>query len=334
MHKDKTMRKSGFLLAGMFIALALTGARAQSPSGAYPTKPLTIVLPFTSGASSDIETRLYMPRLIEGLGQSIIIDYKPGGGSSIGTIYVAKSAPDGYTILYVTAGFTVYPAFFPLDKLPYDPIKDLAPVSLITKRGAMLLVHPSLGVKTFPEYLAYAKANPDKINFGTSGGGGILHIVGAWLHSATNTKATFIHYKGAGPMYIDLIAGRLTAAPAVMFVGLPYVKSGKLIPIANMGAERSRYLPEVKTLAEYGVTGYDYVSWSGYLAPARTPEAILNRLSAEFAKVAKAPEVIKRMDADGAEMVGSTSEQFRQSLLVETARWRRVVQENNIKLEE
>ena len=322
------------LSAGVVVAMCSSLCGAQSLAGAYPTKPVTIVLPYAPGGSTEIETRLYMPRLMEGLGQPIIVDFKPGAGASIGTIYVAKAAPDGYTILGVTTGFTIYPMLFPVDKLPYDPIRDFAPISLINKRDALLLVHPSLGVKTFAEYLAYAKDNPGKINFGTSGGGDIFHIVGAWLHSATNTKATFIHYKGAGPMYIDFLAGRVTAAPGLPFVVAPHVKAGKMIPIANMALERSRFLPDLKTVAEYGVTGYDYSSWSGYLAPARTPEAIVNRLSAEFAKVAKAPEVIKKMEADSSEMVGSTSEQFRQALLVQTARWRRVVQENNIKMEE
>jgi len=330
------MDKSRMLMwiAGLGAALCHSAGWAQSSAANFPNKPVTIVLPYTTGASTDIETRLYMPRLMENLGQPVLIDYRPGAGSSLGTIYVSKAAPDGYTILSVTPGFSVYPAFFPLDKLPYDPIKEFAPISLVNKRSAMLLVHPSLGVKTFPEYLAYARAHPGDINFGTSGGGGIFHIVGAWLHSATNTKATFIHYKGAGPMNTDLIAGRVHVAPGLPFVVAPYVKAGKVLPIAAMTAERSKYMPDLKTLAEYGVTDYNYVSWSGVLAPARTPEAIVNRWSAAFAFVAKAPEVIKKMESDSAEMVGATPEQFRQSLAVEVARWRRVVQENNIKLEE
>ena len=330
------MRKTRLLIlcAGIVLAMGSGPGWTQSPAGAFPSKPVTIVIAVAPGASADIETRLYMPRLMEGLGQPIILDYKPGAATSIGTIYVARATPDGHTILYASSGFPVYPAFFPADKLPYDPVKDFAAVSLITKRGTLLLVHPSLGVKTFAEYLAYAKANPEKINFGTSGGGGIFHIIGAWLHSLTNTKVTFVHYKGAAPIYVDLLAGRIAAAPAVMFVGLPHVKSGKLIPIANMSAERSRQMPDLRTLTELGVTGYDFASWSGYVAPARTPEAVVNRLSAEFAKVARAPEVIKRMDADGADMIGSTPEQFRQAILNETIRWRRVVQDNGIKLEE
>ena len=319
------------LLAALLIPASQV---ASGQAGNFPNKPVTIILPFTSGASTDIETRLYQNRLIEDLGQPVLIDYKPGAGSSLGTIHVAKSAPDGYTILAVTPGFAVYPAFFPLDKLPYDPLKDLAPITLINKRSAMLLVHPSLGVKNFQEYIAYARANPEKINFGTSGGGGIFHIAGAWLHSATNTKATFIHYKGAGPMNTDLVAGRVHAAPGLPFVVAPFVKSGKVLPIANLTAERSKFMPDLVPVAEMGVPGYDYSSWSGYLAPAKTPDAIINRWNRAFQHVAKAPEVIKRMEADSAEMVGSPPEVFRRLLTTQVAVWRKVVQENNIKLEE
>lgn len=320
------------IAAALFAAFS-SAAWAQVPAR-YPSKPVTIILPIAPGAAQDIETRLYLPRLIEGLGQPVLIDYKPGAGASLGTIYVAKAAPDGHTILAVTPSYTVYPAYFPLDKIPYDPVKDLAPVSLTNKRSAFLVVTPELGVKTFPEYVAYAKANPDKLNYGTSGSGGILHIVGAWLHGATNTRATFIHYKGAGPMYTDLIAGRVHAASALTFVAAPHLKTGKMVPLATMSAARSRVLPDLMTVTEYGVTGYDYVSWSGILAPAKTPEAIVNRLSEEFAKLAKAPEIVKRMDTDGAEMVGSTPAQLRQVVVTESARWRKIVQENGIKLEE
>ena len=321
------------LCAGVLLAIGSASAWAQG-AAAWPTRPITIVLPFVAGSSLDNETRLYTPRLSESLGRPVVTDYKPGAGASIGTIFVAKAAPDGYTLLGVTPGFTVYPAFFPADKLPYDPVTEFAPVSQATKRGTLLMAHPSLGVKTFPEYVAYARANPGAINFGTSGGGGILHIVGAWLHSATNTKATFIHYKGSAPAYADMLAGRITASPTIMFIGIPMVKSGKVVAIANMGGERSKYMPDLMTIAEQGHPEFDYTSWSGYLAPARTPSAIVERLSVEFARAVKVPELVKRMDAEGAEMVGNTPAQFARTVATETARWRKVVQENGIKLEE
>ena len=307
---------------------------AAPASAQYPAKPLRFVMPYPPGGSSEILARPIAIELTKNLGQPVIIDYKPGAGASIGTIYVSKAVPDGYVILSVTSAFTVYPAFYAEDKLPYDPVKDFAPISLITKRGAMLAVHPSLPVRTFPEYIDYARTNPGKINFGTTGAGGILHIIGAWLHSATNTKVTFIHYKGAAPMYTDFVAGRVTAAPAIFFLGMPYVRTGKLIPIANMSLQPSKYLPDYKTINESGIPGFEYASWSAFLGPSRTPEAIVKRWSAEFAKIAKSPDVIKRMDTDGADMVGSTPEEFGQVIISETTRYRRIVQDNNIKLEE
>ncbi len=320
-------------VAAAVVTLCSSAVLAQTATN-FPTKPVTIVLPFTTGASTDIETRLYQQRLMEDLKHPVLIDYKPGAGSSLGTIYVAKAQPDGYTILAITPGFAVYPAFFPLDKLPYDPIKDFAPISLINKRSAMLLVRPDLGVKNFKEYVAYTKANPGKLNFGTSGGGGIFHIAGAWLHSMTKTDVTFVHFKGAGPMYTDFIAGRIDAAPGLPFVVSGYVKAGKLLPIANMTAARSKFMPDLVPISEQGYPDYDYNSWSAYMAPAKTPPAIVNRWSAAFAFVAKAPEVVARMAADSAEMVGSTPEQLRQQLATEVARYRKIVTENNMKLEE
>ena len=281
-----------------------------------------------------MQTRLYSPKLTEALGQPILVDYKAGAGGAIGTVYVAKSAPDGYTLVSVSTSFGVLPAFSPLDKVPYDPVKDFAPVSLMIRNSSMLLVSPSAPFNTFPEYLAYARANPGKINFGTTGSGGIYHIVGAWLHSLSKTEVTFVHYKGSGPMYTDMIAGRVQAAPAITFIGMPLVKSGKLKAIANLGTDRAGAMPDLKTVAEQGVPGFEYPSWSGYLAPAKTPPAIVNRLSAEFAKVAKSPDLVKKFESEYTVLVGSTPEEFAKTISTEYVRWRKVVEENNIKLEE
>lgn len=329
MHTSVTHR----LTLATLIALASL-LHTPTWAQAFPNKPITVVIPSTPGSSQDVQTRLYSPKLTELLGQPILVDYKAGAGGAIGTTYVAKSTPDGHTLVSVSTSFGVLPAFSPLDKVPYDPVRDFAPVSLMIRNSSMLLVSPSAPFSTFPEYLAYAKANPGKINFGTTGSGGIYHIVGAWLHSLSKTEVTFVHYKGSGPMNTDMMAGRVHAAPAITFIGIPLVKSGKLKAIANLGIDRAGAFPDLKTVAEQGVPGFEYPSWSGYLAPAKTPPAIVNRLSAEFAKVAKAPEIIQKMEADGAEMVGSTPEQFRQSLVADAARWRRIVQENGIKMEE
>ena len=328
-----SITRSLLSVSAALAALVSTPVLSADSAGAFPSRPVTIVLPFTSGGSTDIETRLYQPRLIEFLKQPALIDYKPGAGSSLGTIYVAKSAPDGYTILAISTGFSVYPAFFPIDKQPYDTVKDFSPLSLINERFAMLLVRQGLPVKNFQEYVAYTKANPGKLNFGTSGAGGIFHIAGAWLHSLIKTEVTFVHYKGAGPMNNDLVAGRLDAAPGLPFVVAPHVKSGKMVPIANMTATRSKFMPDLVPIAESGVPEYDYTSYSAYVGPAGMPAAIVNRWNAAFAFVAKAPEVISRMETNSAEMVGSSTETLRKKLIAEQARYRKIVQENGMKLE-
>ena len=319
---------------GALAALMSGAALSAEPAATFPSKPVTIVLPFVAGASTDIETRLYQQRLMEDLKQPVLIDYKPGAGASLGAIYVAKAVPDGYTILAITPGFPVYAAFFPPDKLPYDPVKDFAPITLINKRSAMLLVNANFPARNFKEYVAYAKANPGKINFGTSGGGGIFHIAGAWLHSLTNTQATFIHYKGAGPMNTDLVAGRVDAGPGLPFVVAPFIKSGKVVAIANLTAARSKFMPDLVPVAEQGFPEYDYSSWSAYLAPAKTPPALVNRWNTAFVHVAKAPEIVQRMAADSAEMVGSTPEVAAKQIATEYARYRKVISDNGIKMEE
>jgi len=324
--------KSRLISTTLTLATALISPPA--PAQQYPNKPITVVIPSTPGSSQDVQTRLYSPKLMESMGQPIVIDFKPGAGGAIGTSHVAKSAPDGYTLVSVSTSFGVLPAFSPLDKLPYDPVKDFAAVSLMIRNSSMLLVSPSAPFGTFPEYLAYARANPGKINFGTTGGGGIYHIVGAWLHSLSKTQVTFVHYKGSGPMYTDMMAGRVHAAPAISFIGIPLVKSGKLKAIANLGTDRAGAMPDLKTVAEQGVPGFEYPSWSGYLAPAKTPPAIVNKLSAELAKVARAPDLIKKFGSEYTVLVGSTPEEFSRTVATEYVRWRKVVEENGIKLEQ
>lgn len=322
------------MLKTLFAASLLMLSAAAVQAQGFPVRPITVVIPSTPGSSQDVQTRLYSSRLQEDLGQPILIDLKPGAGGAIGTTFVARAAPDGHTLVCVSTSFGVLPAFSPVDKLPYDPVKDFAAVSLMIRNSSMLLVSPALPVNNFPEYLAYARANPGKINFGTTGGGGIYHIVGAWLHSLMKAPATFVHYKGSGPMYTDMIAGRVHAAPAITFIGIPLVKSGKLKAIANLGTDRAGAFPDLKTVAEQGVPGFEYPSWSGYLAPARTPPAVVNRLSAAFAKVAKSPELIKKFESEYTVLVGSTPEEFSKTVASEYVRWRRIIEENNIRMED
>ncbi len=307
-------------------------AFAQSAADAYPSKPVLLVNPYAPGGPADTETRIYAAKLGAMLGQPFIIEYKPGAGTAIGSAYVAKAPADGYTLLVTTGSLTVLPALY--KNLAFDASKDFAPLSLMSQRTSVLLAHPSFPAKNFREYIAYAKANPGKINFGTAGAGSITHLAGAWMHGATDTSVTFIHYKGTGPVMPDLLAARVDLMAAGLLSALPFVKSGKLRALAVMGAQHSTLLPGVQTIDEQGIPGYNYVSWLGISAPAGTPPTLVNKLSEALARVAKSPDVAGPLEAEGGVMIGSTPAQFGRLMVTEIDRWRKVVRDAGIKLEQ
>ena len=318
------MRTVAWLMSVLQIAVSSV-AMAQ---GFGAQKAVAIVIPFAPGGSTDIEGRLYAHSLTESLGRQFVVDNRAGRGGAIGAGYVAKSAPDGNTLLATTGSIATAPALY--KGLPFDPIKDFAPVSLMSKRTSVLLVHPSIPVKTAAEFIAYARANPGKINFATSGAGGAPHLAAEWLHSATHTKVTFVHYKGAGPMLLDLVAGRLHATILTPLSSVPYIKKGELLALAVTTNVRSPLFPNLPTLVEQGVAGYDFSSWLGFFAPAATPPATVARISSDLVMVAKKPDIAKRLVDDGGVMVGSTPEELRLIVTREVERWRRVVQEAGI----
>jgi len=216
--------------------------------------------------------------------------------------------------------------------MPYDPIKEFAPIIQMTKRGAMLLVRPGLKINSLKAFLAYAKANPGKINFGTSGNGGVFHIVAAWLQNGTRSKFTFVHYKGAGPMNQGLVAGRLDAIPGLPFVVGPHIKSGKMIPIASLSETRDPNFPDIPTVAELAIPGFDYSSYSGFVAAAGTPRSIIEVWNRALLKVSHDPKVVKIMEDQGAFMAGSTPEEFGKKIDKEYHLWHKVIRENGIPL--
>ena len=319
------------IAAAALIALPAT-ALAQGAAANYPTRPVTLVSPYLPGASTDKDGRVWVQKLQESLGKPFILDFKPGAASTIGTNFVAKSAPDGHTLVIVTSAFTVIAAAY--KDLPYDAIRDFAPVSLTLKRPAMLLAHPSLPVNNLEEYIAWTRAHPTQLNFGTSGQGGIYHMVGAWLQSLIGTKVTFVHYKSTSPMFVDFFAGRVQASPSSLFTGLPYIKAGKLKAITILSAERSDFLPGMKTVAEQGYPDFEYSAWEGIFAPAKTPAAIVNKLSGEFARMMKQPDVIKIFAGDGTRLIGSTPEELGKFIATDIPRWKKLVVENDIKVDE
>ena len=328
------MRKAELLRQSALVALGLVSSCALGQTGAisYPTRPVTTVVAIASGGPIDFEARLYATKMTELTGQPFVLDYKPGAGGAIGSAYVAKAAPDGHVLLVASAALTVAPAFY--KNLPYDTVKDFAPVSLMSKRYSVLVVHPSFPARNFVDYVAYARANPGKINFGTSGVGSISHLSAAWMHNATNTRVTFLPYKGNTPLTQDLIAGRLDVSTANLLGVAPLVKAGKVRVVAFMSNVRSSLLPGVVPIAEQGIPDFDHVNWLGYVAPGATPTAIVNKLGEAFARVARMPDVVTTLETAGGALVGSTSGEFRQVINTEIARWRRVVEENGIKPEE
>lgn len=305
---------------------------AQESADAFPSRPVQIVVPFTPGGATDIEARVYAQKLTETMGKSFVVDYKPGAGGSIGTGFVAKAAPDGHTLLVISSSFTVNPAFY--KNLPYDPIKDFAAVSLMSKRVTVLIAHPSFPANTIREYLAYARANPGKINMAATGAGSIQHLAGAWLHSVTNTRVTFVQYKGTSPLNVDLVSGRVDVNASPFVNVMPLVKSGKLKILGILSDEPSPLIPGAQVAAEQGAPGYSYSSWLGVIAPRATPVAIINKLSAELGKAAKAPDVVQKFAPEGSTMVGSSPKILQDLIAVELERWRKIVQENDIRLEE
>ena len=319
-------------LPALAAALLSVHALAQESVGSYPSKPVVVIAGIATGGGIDIEGRLYLKKMTEFLGQPFVLDFKPGAAGTIGAGYVAKARPDGYTLLATTGGFTVFPAFY--KDLSFDVMRDFAPISLMSERFSVLQVSQSFPAKTFPEYLAYVKANPGKVNFGTTGVGSITHLAGAWLHGATNTSVTFIPYKGNGPLMQELIAGRVDVSCGILTSSLPLVKAGKSRALAVLNDKQSRLFPGLKTVAEHGVTGYNYANWMGFLAPGATPAVLVNKLSDEFARTARSQEVVNVLESEGSIPVGSTPAQFRQLIALETARWQKVVLDNGIKLDD
>lgn len=316
------------------VAMALCSGRvlAQEPAGAYPSRPVTLISSTAAGGPIDKEARLHAKVMGESFGQAFLVDYKSGASGTIGVAYVAKAAPDGYTLLATNSSLTLFGALY--KDLTFDSVRDFAPLSLVSQRVTVLTARASFPVQTFAEFLVHLKAKPGSINYGTSGAGSATHVASAWMNIATNTTMTFVHYKGIAPVMLDMLAGRLDVSPFTLALALPQLKAGKLRALAIMNNERTKLLPGVPTIAEQGIADYSWVNWMGFLAPSATPAPIVSKLSEVFIRIAKSPEVVAMLEAEGNIPVGNTPAQFKQVIAIESARWRKVVQDVGIKLEE
>lgn len=318
------------LLASTLLASATV--LAQGSADAWPARPVTIIVPLSPGATVDIETRLYANELSKNMGRTFLVDFKPGAGTTIGLGHVVKSAPDGYTLVSMTATATIARMAYP--NLTFDPIKDLAPISLMSMRPIVFVTHPSLPVKTLKEYIAYARANPMKVNAGTAGAGGLAELGWGWFNSLTDTKVTLVHYKGGGPAFKAVLAGEVDIIFGGFSTAMSQIKAGKLRALGTSMLERSKLAPDLPTAAEQGLTGFNYFQWIGIAAPAATPQPIIGRLHAELAKVAKSADILRKLEDDGTILVGTTPERFRQIYEDEAARWRKVARDINMKFSE
>ena len=320
------------LPAGAMAQAAKQTSPQTSALDAYPSKPIVVIIPVAAGPT-DAEFRIFLPRLAEIFSQTFILENKPGAGQSIGTAIAAKAAADGYTLLLTNGSFTVHPNFYP--DLPYDIVRSFDPVSQLTGRSTIMMVSTAAlpGVHSIQDLIAHAREHPDKLNCGTSGAGSITHIVCAALASAANIRITPVYYKGGSQSQIDLIAGRTQLAAGTLFNALPNVRTGKLRPIATLNPERSRVIPEVRTSLEQGYD-VEFPDWLGVLAPAGTPGAIVARLNTEFRKAVLSPDIAKQLEQQGSVALASAPEAFRKRLSLETARWKKIIQERGIKAEE
>ena len=322
----------GLVAISVVLMSAPGSVLAQDFVRAWPAKPVMLILPLTPGSGVETEARLYTQKLSENLGKSFLLDFKPGGATTIATAHVAKASPDGYTLLATTASFS-QAAVLQRD-LSYDPIKDLTPLTMMSRWPSILVASTHLPVKSATEYIAHAKANPGKINFGSYGAGSGPHVGAIWLHSLVGTHVTYVHYKGTPPLQLDLIAGRIDAGTGTFTSFIPLHRAGKLRILSVSTPQRVQAYPEFPTLAESGVPGYDYGNWWALFGPGRMLPALANRISGEFVKAGKTPAVQKKMADDGFIMTMTTPEEFRKELIAEIARMRKIVVDNNIKAEE
>ena len=310
------------------VSLTLPPALAQ----AYPGKPIRMIIPFPPGGATDILGRVLAQKLGNQLGQSVVVENRPGAGGAIGSEMTAKAAPDGYTIQMATVStHSIGPALNP--KTPYNVKRDFAPVIHLADSTNVLIVSPSLPVNNLKELIAYAKANPGKLNFSSSGNGTIVHMTGEMFKMETGTFIVHIPYKGTALAIPDLIAGQISLMFDNMASALPHVKSGKVKTLAVTQLKRSTLLPEVPTMDEAGLKGFESNTYFGVFAPAGTPAAIVQRLNAEINKALQAADFRERLAANGAEAVGGTPEQFARVIERETAKYAAVIKRAGIKPE-
>ena len=307
------------------LVLAVPGAQAQG----YPNRPIRFIVPFPPGGGNDIVGRIVAQKLNEGLGVPVIVDNRGGAGGTIGTEITSKAPADGHTLLVNNISLAVNATLY--EKLPYDTLKDLAPVTLLGRQPNVIVVHPSVPVASVKELIALARAKPGQTIYGTGGVGTAGHLATVLLMLMTKTDMVHVPYKGLGPALTDLVGGRLQLIISTLASAMPQVKSGKLRPLAVTTAQRSAFFPELPTLSEAGVPGYEFSTWYGLLAPGRTPAAVVGQLNGVTAKALRSPALKEQFAAQGLEATPSSPAEFGAYLKSEVAKWARVVKASGAK---
>ena len=314
------------------MALSLCPARAQQAAGAWPTKSITLIVPYAAGGFGDTRMRLLARKLSDKLGQTVVVENKGGAGGVIGTAIVAKATPDGYTIgSGHLAPLAVNPTM--MEKMPYDVSRDIAPVILIENSPLVLSVSNAVPAKNLVDLIALAKKEPGKLTFGSSGIGGAHHLSGEMFREDAKIDIVHVPYKGGAPASTDLMAGHLSMMFEMGYAAMPSIKAGKIRPIAVTSAKRIEVLPEVPTMAESGVPGFESYNWQGIIAPAGTPAPIIARLNVAFNEILKDPDVVNAIKESGSQAEGGTPEAFGKFIESERQKWAKVIKSANIKPE-
>ncbi|OGA49325.1 MAG: hypothetical protein A3F74_00610 [Betaproteobacteria bacterium RIFCSPLOWO2_12_FULL_62_58] len=322
--------KSLSIIAALAILALLPSFASPASTEHYPSKPIRMIDPYAPGGSTEAQARVLAEKLNLAWGQPVVIDGRPGAGSAIGTQIVAKSTPDGYTLLFANAAFGTVPNLY--KNPPFDPIKEFAPIIQVGTQPLMLVVHPSLP-STLRDLLTYAKANPGKLNFGSAGTGGASHLAMEYFKSMAAINIVHVPYKGSAPAAVAILAGEIQLATFSANSVMPHIRSGKLRALGVTTAKRSSLLPDVPTVAEAGVPGYEVVQWSGIVAPAATPKHILASLNQKLNEALASADARERLGRVGVEAAGGTQQAFAAFIASEVRKWRKVIQEAGIKQE-
>jgi tripartite-type tricarboxylate transporter receptor subunit TctC len=322
--KNSSIKTNTYIILLLSLASALSIAHAQN----FPTRPVRTLVPLAAGGGMDTVTRALSVKLGEAFGQTFVVDNRPGAGSQIALEIMTTAAPDGHTMMMLSATTVVHPLLY---KSRFDIVRDFTPIAQVTAQGYVLVTHPSIPAKSVAEFVSFLKANPDKINYSSSGIGSLIHMSGELFKIATGTRMTHIPYKGMGAAYTDLVGGQVQSSFPTIISSLAHIKANRLRALAVTPGKRVPALPDVPVFAEAGVKGVVVVNWYGLIAPARTPAATIARLAAEVGKAMQSPDMAKSLLAEGSEAVVGTPEQFATHIKAEHEQWARVVKTAGIR---